>query len=95
MNHQRVAERIEIVSMATGISAGVTAAGAVIAEPTGLNALGVWVGLVDEPLVVTAAPVLGMVATVAGTLSGIAFFVAICKKRQIKAAEQHKANHTQ
>ena len=40
MNHESVANRVEIVAMTTGILAGLSAAGAAIAEPEGLFAVG-------------------------------------------------------
>lgn len=70
-----------MVSMASGIMAGLAAAGAVWAEPSGWFAVGVWLGLADEPLVISVAPWLGMVATVCGTISGLAFFWAKWQSR--------------
>jgi len=71
MNHETIAARLENIAMATGIIAGLSAAGATIATPTGLSAFGVWLGLMDEPLIVTAAPILDNLATVSGTISGM------------------------
>ena len=80
MNHESVANRVETIAMATGILAGLSAAGAAFAEPEGLFAVGVWLGVADEPLVVTAAPMLGNFATVMGVISGFAFFWAKWRK---------------
>lgn len=82
MNHETVAARVEHISMATGILAGLAAAGAVLAEPTGLEAVGVWLGITDEPLIIQAAPILGSLATASGTVSGFTYFLAQWKKRQ-------------
>lgn len=82
INHQSVADRIETLSMIAGVLAGLSAAGSVLAEPSGLSAFGVWLGLVEQPLIISAAPVLADAATVLGTLSGVAFFWAKWKKRQ-------------
>ena len=82
MNHEVVAARVEHIAMATGIIAGLSAAAATIATPTGLTAFGVWLGLVDEPLIVTVAPILDKLATVCGTISGMTYFYAVRKKRQ-------------
>lgn len=84
MNHEIIAVRVEHISMATGILAGLSAAGAVLAEPTGLDALGVWLGITDEPLIISAAPILGSLATASGTLSGFTYFWAQRKKRQVQ-----------
>ena len=95
MDHEKLANRVENVSMAAGVVAGVAAAGAVIATPTGLSAVGVWLGIVSAPLIVTAAPILATVATVTGTISGATYFYAQWKKRKIKASEaraQAKSN---
>lgn len=84
MNHESVAARVEHISMATGILAGLSAAGAVLAEPTGLHALGVWLGISDEPLIVRLAPILGSLATASGTISGFTYFWAQRQKRYAK-----------
>jgi len=82
MNHETIAARVEHISMATGILAGLAAAGAVLAEPTGLDALGVWLGITDEPFIVRMAPLLGSLATASGTLSGFTYFLAQRQKRR-------------
>ncbi|AMK75197.1 hypothetical protein A1342_04580 [Methylomonas methanica] len=78
--------------MATGIIAGLSAVAATIATPTGLTAFGVWLGLVDEPLIVTVAPMLDKLATVCGTISGMTYFYAVRKKRQ--TAKQSAPDHS-
>lgn len=88
MNHEAFAARVEHVAMATGIIAGISAAAATLATPTGLTAFGVWLGLVDEPLIVTAAPILDGLATVSGTISGMTYFYVMRKKR--KAEKQSR-----
>jgi len=82
MNHNTIATRVEHISMATGILAGLSAAGAALAEPTGLDAFGVWLGITDEPLIVKIAPLLGAIATASGTISGFTYFLAQRKRRQ-------------
>jgi len=84
MNHETFAARLENIAMATGIIAGLSAAAATIATPTGLSAFGVWLGLMDEPLIVTAAPILDNLATVSGTISGMSYFYVMRKKRKIQ-----------
>lgn len=70
--------------MATGIVAGISAAAASVATPTGLTAFGVWLGLVDEPFIVTVAPILDKLATVSGVISGITYFFARRKNLKIE-----------
>ena len=83
MKHEIIASRVESISMGTGILAGLSAAGAVFAEPTGLDAVGVWLGITDEPLIITVAPILASLATASGTISGFTYFLAQWKKRQL------------
>lgn len=82
MNHETFAARVERIAMATGIIAGLSAVAATLTAPTGLTAFGVWLGLVDEPLIATLAPILDKLATVCGTISGMTYFYAVRKKRQ-------------
>ncbi len=84
MNHEALAARVEHIAMATGIIAGITGSAATIATPEGLTAVGVWLGFVDEPLVVTLAPIFGTLATATGTISGFTYFYAKWQKRRIQ-----------
>lgn len=86
MDHEKLASRVENVSMASGIIAGISAAGAAIAAPTGLSVVGVWLGVTSAPLIVTAAPILGAVATVTGVISGGTYFYSKWKKHQERAS---------
>lgn len=83
-NHKEVAEKVETVSMGLGITSGVVAAGAALAAPTGLGALGVAVGITSAPLIVTVAPVIIVAATVTGVVSGGAYFYSKWKSRKVK-----------
>lgn len=83
MNHETVASRVDAIAMGTGIIAGLAAAGATLATPSGLTAFGIWLGLVDEPLIVTLAPILDNLATVSGAISGCTYFYAQWRKRKI------------
>jgi hypothetical protein len=82
MNHKKVATRVESISMASGIIAGISAAGATIAAPTGFDAVGVFLGITDEPFIITAAPVLGIIAMTAGILSGGTYFYSSWRSRK-------------
>lgn len=83
VNHKEVADKVETVSMGLGITSGVVAAGAALAAPTGLSALGVAIGITSAPLIVTFAPVIGAIATATGVLSGGAYFYS--KWKTVKA----------
>ncbi len=86
MNHEKVASRVESISMASGIVAGISAAGATYAAPSGFDAVGVFLGISSDPLIVTAAPILGVIATAAGIISGVTYFYSLWRKRQAKAS---------
>jgi hypothetical protein len=85
--HEIVAGRLDTIAMATGILAGAAAAGAVWATPTGLAAVGVWLGLVDEPWIVRIAPVFDTLATVSGTISGGGYFFVRWRKQRRHTVE--------
>lgn len=87
-NHKEVAEGIETLSMGLGITAGVTAAGAAIAAPTGLSAVGLALGIWSAPLIVAAVPVIAAAATTVGVISGGAYFYS--KWRSISAEDADK-----
>jgi len=91
-NHKEVAGKIDTVSMGLGITSGVVSAGAVLAAPSGLSAIGIALGLTSAPLIVTAAPIVSAAAAVTGALSGGAFFYSKWKSsreaREVRAAEE-------
>lgn len=87
-NHKEMASKIDTVSMGLGITSGVVSAGAVLAAPTGLSAIGVALGLTSAPLIVTAAPIVGAAAAVAGALSGGAYFYS--KWKSSKEAREER-----
>jgi len=87
----KIADRIETVSMGLGVASGVAALGAALAAPTGLAAIGVAIGVVSAPAVVVVAPILGVAATVAGTVSGTAYFYSKWKRRQMLVARSDPA----
>jgi hypothetical protein len=84
VNHKKVADKIETLSMGLGITSGLVAAGATLAAPTGLSAIGVALGITSAPLIVTAAPLVGAAATVTGVISGGAYFYSKWKSRKIQ-----------
>ncbi|KDB50412.1 hypothetical protein X805_39980 [Sphaerotilus natans subsp. natans DSM 6575] len=91
LSHKAVADKAEAVSMGLGITSGVAVAGAAIAAPTGLSAVGVALGITSAPLIVTAAPVLGAAATAAGVISGGAYFYSRWRSAQEEAEAQDEA----
>lgn len=90
VGHQKVAGKLEAVSMGLSVTSGVVAVGATLAAPTGLSAIGVVLGLVSAPLIVTAAPIVGVAATVTGVVSGGAYFYSKWKSRKSKRASGNK-----
>ena len=67
--HREIADGADTVAKASKVAAGIAVAGAAVSAPTGLAAVGVALGVVSTPLVVTAAPILANVAGVAITIS--------------------------
>ena len=86
MNHEKIASRVESISMASGLIAGISATGATIAAPSGFDAVGVFLGISSDPLIVTVAPILGVIATATGIISGATYFYSLWRKRQNKAS---------
>ena len=92
-NHKDVADKVETVSMGLGITSGVVAAGAALAAPTGLGAIGVALGVTSAPLIVTAAPIIGAAAATAGVVSGGAYFYSKWKTKQTKGEDSSQDTH--
>ena len=61
-NRDRVADHADTAAKTGRLVAAATMAGATVAAPTGLTALGVTVGVVSAPAIVTAAPVIVAIA---------------------------------
>ncbi|QTN30620.1 hypothetical protein HZ993_14575 [Rhodoferax sp. AJA081-3] len=76
--------------MGLGITSGVVAAGAALAAPSGLGAIGVALGVTSAPLIVTAAPIIGAAATAAGVVSGGAYFYSKWKSKQTDEEDSEK-----
>lgn len=93
VNHKDVADKVETVSMGLGITSGVVAAGAALAAPTGLGAIGVALGVTSAPLIVTAAPIIGAAAATAGVVSGGAYFYSKWKTKQTKDEDSSQDTH--
>lgn len=80
--HAKLAEVSGDIAKGTRVIAGVAAAGAAVAAPTGLTAVGVALGLTSAPLIVTAAPILIGIATAAATVSAAAHLYSKFRRRQ-------------
>lgn len=84
-NHEQIADYVDTVAKGSRVLAGIAGAGAVVAAPTGLSAIGVSLGVVSAPLLVTAAPVLLSVAGAAFTVSAAASLYSKAQKRKASA----------
>ena len=93
MHHKDVAEKVEAVSMTVGIISGLVAVGAILAAPKGFRAWGVALGIINEPVIVTVAPVVGMIATATGVISGCAYFYSKWKFRKARAEAARAENN--
>lgn len=71
--HARVAKRVEDISMTTGIISTVVGIAATAAEPSGLSAFAVFIGISDPPLIITLAPIIANIATATALISGACF----------------------
>lgn len=80
--HEKIAKRAEDISMSATILSAVVGVGATLFEPTGLSYIGVSLGIIDEPLIVTAAPMVSNIATVTGVISGCAYFYSKWKNKR-------------
>lgn len=83
-NHEKVAEHAKTIEDASKIVAGVTVAGAAIAAPTGLTAVGVALGVTSAPLIVTAAPIILSVAGTAATVAAAARLYSKSMKKSLR-----------
>jgi hypothetical protein len=80
--HEKIAKRAEDISMTATIVSAAVGVGANFFEPTGFSAIGVMLGIIDEPFIVTAVPMVSNVATVTGVISGCAYFYSKWKNKR-------------
>ncbi|WP_053161261.1 hypothetical protein [Pseudomonas sp. P1.8] len=80
-HRDRVADHADTAAKAGRLVAAATVAGASIAAPTGLTALGVTIGVVSAPAIITAAPVIVSIAGAAMLFSAAASLYAKARKR--------------
>lgn len=84
-NHENIADHADSIAKGAKVAAGLAVAGAVVAAPTGLTAVGVAVGLVSAPVIVTAAPLIASAAGVAMTVSAGASLYSKLKRKRAQA----------
>lgn len=78
---EKIADFTDTAAKTTRIAAVLTVAGASVAAPTGLGALGISLGLVSTPFIVTAAPV---IVAIAGGATAVAAAVSLYSKYKRK-----------
>lgn len=78
----QLADLADTAAKGSRVVAGVAVVGAAIAAPTGLASVGVALGLVSAPFIVTAAPVIVAVAGGAATVSAAASLYVKARRRR-------------
>ena len=81
-NHEKISDHADTIAKATKVAAGISVAGAVVAAPTGLTALGVTLGVLSAPAIVTAAPILASAAGIAVTVSAGASLYSKARRKK-------------
>lgn len=79
--HAEIADHADTAAKAANVAAGVAVVGAAAAAPTGLTAIGVSLGIISAPAIVTAAPILVGAAGAAFTVSAGASLYSKYKSR--------------
>ena len=85
LNHEKIADHADSIEKGVKIAAGLSVAGAIVAAPTGLTAVGVAVGLVSAPIIVTAAPLITSAAGIAITVSAGASLYSKIRRTRAQA----------
>ena len=76
-NHEIIADVADSAAKASRIVAATAVAGAWVAAPTGLSAVGVTLGIVSAPAIVTAAP---MLVAIAGGVAAVSAAASLYSK---------------
>lgn len=79
---KKAADAADTAAKATRVIAAVAGAGASVLAPTGLSAVGVALGLVSTPLIVTAVPILVAIAGGAAVVSAAASLHSKMKRKK-------------
>jgi hypothetical protein len=80
--HEKLVDVADTAAKATRVVAVAATAGAFVAAPTGLTAVGVSLGLVSAPFIVTAAPILTGVASGAAAIYAAASLYSRFRKKR-------------
>ena len=83
-NHEKLADHADTVAKVSNARGGGDGGGGFVAAPTGLTAVGVAIGVVSAPAIVTAAPVLVAVAGGAIFFSTVASLYSKARRRRQK-----------
>ena len=89
-NHEKISDHADYAAKATRVAAGIAVAGAAVAAPTGLTAVGVAIGVVSAPAIVTAAPILVGVAGTAFTISAGASLYSKLRNKKAKNGSENQ-----
>lgn len=79
---EKIVDLADTAAKTTRIAAVLSIAGASVAAPTGLGAVGVSLGLVSAPLIVTAAPVIAAIAAGATAVAAAASLYSKYKRKK-------------
>ncbi|BFT64677.1 hypothetical protein [Pseudomonas moorei] len=84
-HRDRVADHADTAAKAGRLVAAATVAGASVAAPTGLTAVGVTIGVVSAPAIVTAAPIIVSIAGGMMLFSAAASLYTKARKRRLNS----------
>jgi hypothetical protein len=79
-NHAEIAEHVDTAAKATRVVAAL----ATVSAPTGLSAIGVAIGVVSPPVIVTAVPILLAVAGGTSAMSAAASLYSKSRRKKSK-----------
>jgi hypothetical protein len=83
-NHAEIAEHVDTAAKATRVVAALATVGATVSAPTGLSAIGVAIGVVSPPVIVTAVPILLAVAGGTSAMSAAASLYSKSRRKKSK-----------
>lgn len=81
IDHKQLADAADSAAKLTRVVATIAIAGAAVFAPTGLSVVGIALGLVSTPLIVTAAPILVGIAAGAAAVSAAASLYSKMKQK--------------
>lgn len=86
--HAQISDQADTAAKASRVVAAVAVAGAAVAAPTGLSAVGVAIGVFSTPVIVSAAPVLVAVAGGAAAISAAASLYSKARRKKLATSAQ-------